>query len=59
MTCSVTVRSARLPLCPDIGSLCVCAHREKDASIPLIPGYDGTDQSTDTLSSEAKRIGTY
>lgn len=31
--------------------------RERDASIPLIPGYDGADQSTETLNREAKRIG--
>lgn len=30
---------------------------EHASSIPLIPGYNGTDQSVDRLESEAKRIG--
>lgn len=30
---------------------------ENASSIPLIPGYNGRDQSVDRLESEAKRIG--
>ncbi len=59
---SVCYRGAVCGMC--VCGVCVCLthdylRRERDASIPLIPGYDGADQSTETLSREAKRIGTH
>ena len=40
-----------------MGNKAAAKRRMREAGVPCIPGYDGTDQSDATLSAEAQKIG--